>query len=52
MLALGVRTFLVQPFKVPTGAMQPTIMGNRRDTDGNQIPSDHIFVNKYTQRHK
>ena len=50
MLALGVRAFLVQPFKVPTGAMQPTIMGNREDTDGNQILGDHIFVNKLVYR--
>lgn len=48
--ALGVRTFLVQPFKVPTGAMQPTIMGNRKAADGSQILGDHIFVNKFTYR--
>jgi signal peptidase I len=51
MLALTVRTILVQPFKVPTGAMQPTIMGNRTDTGGNQIRGDHIFVNKLIYRH-
>lgn len=48
--ALAVRAFLVQPFKVPTGAMQPTIMGNRKDADGNQILGDHIFVNKLIYR--
>jgi len=50
MLAFAVRTFLVQPFKVPTGAMLPTIMGNRKDTNGNQILGDHIFVNKLIYR--
>lgn len=49
-LAMGVRTFLVQPFKVPTGAMQPTIMGNRKAADGSQVLGDHIFVNKLTYR--
>lgn len=46
MLALTVRAFFVQPFKVPTGAMQPTIMGNRKDSGGNQLLGDQIFVNK------
>jgi signal peptidase I len=50
LLALGVRTFLVQPFKVPTGAMQPTIMGNRKAADGTQILGDHILVNKLAYR--
>jgi signal peptidase I len=49
-LALGVRTFIVQPFKVPTGTMQPTIMGNRTAADGSQVLGDHIFVNKLTYR--
>ncbi|MBP8304252.1 MAG: signal peptidase I [Phycisphaerae bacterium] len=50
LLLLAVWTLLVQPFSVPTGGMQPTIMGNRKDTDGSQLPGDHIFVNKLTYR--
>jgi len=50
MSILTVRAFLVQPFKVPTGAMQPTIMGNRNDAQGNPIIGDHILVNKFVYR--
>jgi len=46
----AIRTFFVHPFKVPTGAMQPTIMGTRKDSRGNQLIGDHIFVNKLTYR--
>ncbi|MDY6842490.1 MAG: signal peptidase I [Thermodesulfobacteriota bacterium] len=35
-LALLVRTFLVQPFKIPTGSMEPTL-----------LIGDHILVNKF-----
>lgn len=48
--AFGIRTFLVQPFKVPGKAMQPTIMGNRQDAEGNTILGDHLFVNKWIYR--
>jgi signal peptidase I len=50
MLAFSVRTFLVQPFRVPTGAMQPTIMGNGKALDGRQSLGDHILVNKLSYR--
>lgn len=48
--ALAIRTFFVQPFKVPTSAMQPTIMGIRKDVAGNKTIGDHIFVNKLVYR--
>jgi signal peptidase I len=38
-LALLIRTFLVQPFKIPTGSMRPTL-----------IESDRILVNKLLYR--
>ena len=47
---VAVRAFLVQPFKIPTGTMQPTLMGNRTDAEGNQTPGDHIFVNRLIYR--
>jgi signal peptidase I len=47
---LSIRAWLVHPFKIPTGAMQPTIMGDRKDARGNQISGDRIFVNKLIYR--
>lgn len=38
-LALVVRTFIVQPFKIPSGSMRPTL-----------IEGDRILVNKYVYR--
>jgi len=35
-LALFIRTFVIQPFKIPTNSMYPTLK-----------PSDRIFVNKF-----
>ena len=39
LLAMVIRTFLVQAFSIPTGSMEPTIQGVRRG-------GDRIFVNK------
>ena len=38
-LALIIRTFIVTPFKIPTGSMQPALM-----------PGDKIFVNRFIYR--
>jgi len=40
-LALAVRTFIVQAFKIPTGSMRPTL-----------LEGDRILVNKYLYRFK
>ena len=38
-LALIIRTFIVTPFKIPTGSMEPTL-----------LPGDKIFVNRFIYR--
>ncbi|MFH1245892.1 MAG: signal peptidase I [Candidatus Omnitrophota bacterium] len=38
-LALVIRTFIITPFKIPTGSMEPTL-----------IPGDKIFVNRFIYR--
>lgn len=38
-LALLIRTFIVTPFKIPTGSMEPTL-----------VPGDKIFVNRFIYR--
>jgi signal peptidase I len=46
-VAMAIRTFFVQPFKIPTGSMQPTLFGityeNLRDYD-NQTPTPKTVI--------
>jgi len=50
LLAFAVRGFVVQPFKIPTGAMSPTLKGNRKDLAGNDVPGDHVLVSRLAYR--
>jgi signal peptidase I len=47
---LCVRIFVVQPFRVPTNAMAPTIRGVTELVNGRTRVGDHIFVDKLAYR--
>jgi len=47
---LFLRQFVLQPFYIPTGGMQPTLMGNRKTADGLEQPGDSIMVDKFSYR--
>lgn len=44
-IAMVIRTFVIQAFKIPTGSMEPTLHGDPRH-------GDRIFVNKFIYRFK
>jgi signal peptidase I len=43
-VAMAVRTFFIQPFKIPTGSMQPTLYGVFPSPDRPPLPFDHLDV--------
>lgn len=45
LIAMVIRTFIIQAFKIPTGSMEPTLHGDPRH-------GDRIFVNKFIYRFK
>ena len=44
--ALTIRQFFFRPFSMPTGSMEPTLMGNKRTPHGVENTGDHIIVSK------
>lgn len=44
-IAMAFRTYFIQPFKIPTGSMQPTLYGIQ--VDGDAVPT---WVDKYPMR--
>ena len=44
-VAMAIRTFFLQPFKIPTGSMQPTLFGiTHEDLRGNPAPLPNPFA--------
>jgi len=47
LVALAVRQFIIEPFKIPTGSMEPTLHGSSRRGEYPQHIGDFIMVNKF-----
>jgi signal peptidase I len=45
---LVIRQWCLRPFSIPTAAMQPTLMGNRKSAGGEMLKGDRIMVDEWT----
>ena len=46
-VALAIRHFIVEPFKIPTGSMEPTLHGSSRHGENPSHIGDFIMVSKF-----
>ncbi len=46
-VAMAIRTFFLQPFKIPTGSMQPTLFGVNSEPDFSRSIGEVEYINKY-----
>lgn len=46
-VALAIRHFIIEPFKIPTGSMEPTLHGSSRPGENPQRIGDFIMVSKF-----
>jgi len=49
-LPVFIRAFVLQPFRIPTATMAPTLLGNRELPDGRKVSGDRVFVDKWSYR--
>jgi signal peptidase I len=45
-VAMAIRTFFLQPFKIPTGSMQPTLYGVNSEPDFSRLASEVDYFNR------
>lgn len=47
-IALFIRGFFLQAYKIPTGSMEPTLIGSEQSFNHSQTIGDHLLVEKIT----